>query len=592
MLDEQRPQEAPAERPASGRLETWGEIATYLGREVRTVQRWEKSMGLPVRRLAGGPDKQGRVFAFKHELDAWWREHEVLKNAPEATEDSSSAGLSVVPTPSPGGTEAKVQHQVPRRRAVQWALLAAGAVLLAFLIPKVVEFVRPSKVVLGVQPFRNLGDSSQDYIAAGLTEEMVIRFAQLHPDRMSVVRLNPGAGALSSSVKTGYVLQGTVRRVNDQVAVTAQLTQSGSQTVVWANSYERDVKDLLRLQTDVAEAIASEVLKKLPHAPSTEPEVNRDAYLAYLEGRYFWNQRTAESIQKAVTLFEKSIKADPNYAPSYAGLADCYELLGSAPYTVLPPKEAFPKAETAARKALQLNESLAEAHVSLGYAYLAYEWDFSAADREFRRALALRPGYATGHQFYGYLLTAVGKLPEAIDERKKAVELDPLNPLMASALGEAYYQGRQFDETIALNQRALELDPRYAIALVNIGRAYEQKGMHAEAQAAFQKILAVVPDDPAVLSLLGHERAVSGHRDEALQVAGKLKNLSTHRYVPAIYLALIYTGLGDKDEAFHWMDLAVDERTEYLVYLGAEPLADPLRSDARFASLVKRLGVH
>ncbi len=595
MAEERPPDQAVAERPASDRLETWGEIAAYLGREIRTVQRWEKTMRLPVRRLGAGPEKLSRVFALKHELDAWWREHEILRNAPDPAEDSSGSNPAIVVAPpsSPEQEHADSRRnvRVVRRRLLQWSILIAGTALLTVFIPKIAERIWPSKVVLAVQPFRNLGEKTDDYMAAGLTEEMVARLGQLHPDRMSVLPVGTGAVTGRSSGQATFVLRGTVRRFNDQVAVTAQLVQSSNKTVVWGNSYERDVKDLLRVQAEVAEAIASEVFNKLPHPAQPAREVDREAYLSYLEGRYFWNRRTADNIQKAVALFQKSINADPTYAPAYAGLADCYELLGSAPYTTLPPKEAFPKAEVAARKALELDESLAEAHVSLGYAYLAYEWDFAAADREFRRALDLRPSYATGHQFYGYFLTVAGKLPEAIEERKKAVDLDPLSPLMASALGEAYYQARQFDQTIEQNQRALALDPGYAIALVNMGRAYQQQGMHPQAQAAFQKILAVAPDDPAVLALLGHEYAVSGRHDDAWQVLAKLRNLAAQRYVPALYQALIYTGLGDRNEAFRWMEAAVNERTEYLVYLGSEPLADPLRGDPRFPDLIKKVGI-
>jgi len=580
---------------AGDRLETWGEIAAYLGREIRTVQRWEKNMGLPVRRLGAGPEKQSRVFALKRELDAWWCDHEVLRNAPDLTDDTSGSNPAIVGAPpSPPEQETDGRHRdagAVRRRMLQWSILITATALLTVFIPKIVNHIWPSKVVLAVPPFRNLGEKSDDYIAAGLTEEMIARLGQLHPDRLSVLPVNTSLAAGRGSGRATYVLRGTVRRFNNQIAVTAQLIESSNQTVVWGSSYERDVKDLLRVQAEAAEAIASEVFKKLPHPATPAREVNREAYLSYLEGRYFWNRRTAESIQKAFVLFERSINEDPTYAPAYAGLADCYELLGSAPYTAMPPREAFPKAEVAARKALELDESLAEAHVSLGYAYLAYEWNFANADREFRRALDLRPNYATGHQFYAYALTVAGKLPEAIEERKKAVDLDPVSPLMASALGEAYYQSREFDQTIAQNQRALELDSRYAIALVNIGRAYQQKGMHAEAQAAFEKILALVPDDPAVLALLGHEYAVSGRRDDALQVISRLKNLASRRYVPALYMALTYTGLGDKNEAFRFLEEAFNERTEYLVYLDTEPLADPLRGDPRLAGLMQRVGI-
>ena len=592
MPDERPPELALTDHLAEDRLETWGEIASYLGREIRTVQRWEKTMALPVRRLTGGPDNVPRVFALKSEIDAWRRKHEVVKSATPSSEHAVPSTAGSDPT-----TATKKEEKSPsllQRRSVQVVLVVVITALMTIGIPKLVEWLWPSRAVLGVRPFRNLGEQAEAFIPAGLTEEMVARLGQLHPDRLMVVPITdaPRAARVSSpNVRVDYILQGTVRRISDQVAITAQLIQTNNQTVVWGNSYERDVKDLLRVQTEVADAIVSEVFNKLPHATAPAREVNRDAYLAYLEGRYFWNRRTADSIQKAVVLFQKSIAADSTYAPAYAGLADCYELLGSAPYTAMPPRQAFPQAKAAARKALELDERLAEAHVSLGYAYLAYEWNFAGADREFKRALELRPSYATAHQYYGYFLTAAGQLQKAIDQRKTAVDLDPLSPLMASALGEAYYQARQFDQTIAQNQRALSLDPAYAIALVNIGRAYQQKGMHVEAQAAFQKILAVVPDDPAVLALLGHENAISGRRDDALQAIAKLNDLAAHRYVPAIYYALVYTGLGDRNEAFHWMDAAVNERTEYLIYLNRDPLADPLRGDSRFPALMKRVGI-
>jgi len=207
------------------------------------------------------------------------------------------------------------------------------------------------------------------------------------------------------------------------------------------------------------------------------------------------------------------------------------------------------------------------------------------------RALELRPDYATGHQFYAYYLTSVGSLDQAIAERQKAVELDPLSPLLASALGEAYYQARQFDGSIAQNARALELDPSFTIALVNIGRAYHLKGMHQEARAAFQKILALSPDEPAVLALLGHEYASSGDEPQANKIIVKLEEISQQRYVPSLYIALVYTGIGDKEHAFQWLDKAYAERSEYLVYLPTEPLADPLRGDPRFDQLLKRLGL-
>ncbi|MFZ1139160.1 MAG: tetratricopeptide repeat protein [Candidatus Sulfotelmatobacter sp.] len=603
--DSAQPQPTVRDRPANDRLDSWKEIAAYLKKEVRTVQRWEKRLGLPVRRLVQG--KQGTVFAYKSDLDSWWRESQ---SKIEDEEDKSDAGAD-----SSGSNVVVLAHAVDqsdktekpdtqpdrlRRLAVLVLLVILGtAIPLSVFWPQIRNKIWPPvpKMTLAVRPFKNMsGDPGQDFVADGLTEEMITWLGQLHPDEMGVIRLSP-AYALSDldrigkDVHANYVLEGGVRVSGQRVAITAQLFQVSDHTLVWGEAYERDLQDVLRIQAEVAGAIASGVLNKLPHAQPPIRQVNREAYLAYLQGRYFWNKRTEDGFAKAITMFRRSIEIDPTYAPSYAGLADCYELLGSAPYSTLTPKEAFPQAEAAARKALELDGTLAEAYVPLGYSQLVYEWNFPEARKDFERALQLRPGYATAHQFYGYYLTAMGKSAEAIAERKKAVELDPISPLLNSALGEAYYHARRFDVTIEQNKKALELDPHYAIALVNIGRAYEQMGMHQQARDAFQTILTAAPEDPAILSLLGHEYAVSGDKVNANRTLAKLTEISTRKYVPALYFATVYIGLNRKDDAFYWLDKAYDERCEYLVYLGTEPMADPLRSDPRFSRLLGRIGL-
>ena len=582
-----------------GLLEGWKAIADYLNKTERTVQRWEKSKGLPVRRLkAGSPEEQGRVFAYKTELDAWWKEMLTRPDlVVETPSDPEVLPLKPVPNPQLQPTPDPKPH-APFSQLFLWLALAVALVLLArlFFLKNLGSTPRP-RVNLAVRPFKNLGaDSSWEFVAAGLTEEMVARLGQVHPQQMGVVLLTPGYSnaapeRLAKDINADYILEGSIRKIDDRAAITAQLIQVTNQSVVWAQSYERDVKDLLRLQDEVAAAIIGEVLKNLPHASPPAREVNRQAYLAYLEGRYFWNKRTTESLTRALALFQQSIAIDPSYAPSYAGLADCYELLGSAPYTALAPTLAFPQAEAAARKALALDSTLAEAHVSLGYSEMVYERNLPEARKEFALALQLHPDSATGHQFYAYYLTAIGELNAAIIERKRALELDPINPLLSSALGEAFYQNREFDRAIQQNSRSLELDPSYAIALVNIGRAYEMKGMHPQARNAFQKVLAVAPDDPAILALMGHEYARSGDKQKALQTISRLQQLSAHTYVPTIYIALVYTGLHDLDHAFEWLDKASKERSEYLVYLPSEPLADPLRNDPRFPQLLKQLGL-
>jgi len=585
-------------------LEGWKAVADYLNKTERTVQRWEKARALPVRRLkSGSVEEQSRVFAYKSELDAWWQD--ILVQPDEDIDSTPAPDISV-----PGASESPSQIQPlispspkPRWRSrFLWtsALTVVLLLVIGLLVMRDRDSLRPglhARVTLAVRPFKNLSaNASQDFVSAGLTEELVTRLGQLHPQEMSVIRLTPGYAAATAErlvrdLNADYVLEGSVREIDEQVAINAQLVQTANQTVAWGHSYERDVKDLLRVQEEVGDAITGEVLNKLPHGVSTAREVNRQAYLAYLEGRYFWNKRTTASLTRALALFEQSVSIDPTYAPSYAGLADCYELLGSAPYTTIPPDQAFRKAEDAARKALALDNTLAEAHVSLGYSEMVYDWNLPEAKKELASALQLRPDYPTAHQFYAYYLTAIGDLGGAIAERRRALELDPVNPLLSSALGEAFYQNRQFDQTIEQNSRSLDFDPSYAIALVNIGRAYEMKGMHAQARAAFQKILAVAPDDPAVLSLMGHEYAVSGDKARAENIIAQLRRLSSSQYVPTIYVALVYTGLHDLDHAFEWLDKAYQERCEYLVYLPTEPLADPLRGDPRFPQLLHRLGL-
>ena len=591
-------------RPANDRLDSWKEIAAYLKKEVRTVQRWEKSLDLPVRRLAHG--KQGSVFAYKSELDAWWQLSQ-SKLVNEERESDAGAGSSdsnvAVSVPVVDQPDKPEEDETPpnrfRRLAILTLVIAGAALLLRIFWHQIGDTIGlpKTRIVLAVRPFKNLsGNPTQDFVADGLTEEMITRLGQLHPDEMGVVRLSPAYASsdldrIGKDVHANYVLEGGVRVSGQRVAITAQLFQVSDHTLVWGEPYDRDLQDVLVIQAEVARNIASEVLNKLPHAQPPIRQVNREAYLAYLEGRYFWNKRTEQGFAEAITRFRRSIEIDPTYAPSYAGLADCYELRGSAPFSTLKPQEAFPQAEAAARKALELDSTLAEAYVPLGYSQLVYEWNFPEARKEFETALQLRPGYATGHQFYGYYLTAMGKLDEAIAERKKALELDQISPLLHSALGEAYYQARRFDVTIDENKKALELDPRYAIALVNIGRAYEQMGMHQQARDAFQTILTAAPEDPAILALMGHEYAVSGDKVNASRILDKLTEILNKKYVPAVYFAVVYIGLNRKDEAFRWLDKAYDERCEYLVYLGTEPMADPLRGDPRFSRLLSRIGL-
>jgi tetratricopeptide (TPR) repeat protein len=566
-------------------LEGWKAIAEYLRLTDRTVQRWEKSRGLPVRRFKGdSAEEQSRVFAYRSEIDAWWRQNTPLRQ----DEENGFATSEAMPPVS------TVRLNLYRRRMYLLLAVILAAVVVALTWPRIENWFRPSQAKVGVVPIRNLGgagDPEPQHLAEGLTEELISELGHLHPARLGVIGLSPSAGGNS---KLDYRLEGTVRRAGSKVAITAQLIQVKDQTLKWGNSYERDLngpQDMIPIEIEIRDAITKEVLAVLPKDVHPIQQVSREAYEAYLYGRFFWNKRTTESLFKAKTYFESAIGSDPSYAPAYAGLADCYSLLGSVPYTALPPNQAFPKSEEAARKALQIDKDLAEAKVSLGFSALVYRRDYPEAEKQFQEAVRLRPDYAPAHQFYAYYLTAMGRMKEAIQERQVARDLDPLSPLLNAALGEAYYQDRQFDRGIEQNQKSLQLDAEYSVALMNIARAYEQKHTYTQAHVLLQKMLVLAPEEPVVLALAGHEYAVSGHPQQARSMLSRLQKVASQRYVPPLYFALMYIGLGDRNKAFQALDQAYEERSEYLVYLPTEPLADPLRSDPRFPQLLKRLGL-
>ncbi len=514
-------------------------------------------------------------------------------------------GLNVShPTPKPAETDRDAVHvpapsPTPPPRPSPFLVKALlGTILTAIVVYvglHLREWLSPSRTILAIQPFKTLGgDSDARRPAEIVREEIFTRLSEMHPQRLGVVDLTTADSELSFEQvcrrhESNYVLAGAVRREGNQMAITDQLVSCKDLTGIMGDQHgiNPDGSGV----GPVVDAIVQKLLAALPKDLQPSHQVNAKAYEAYLQGRFQWNRRTTQSLMEALSSFQKAIEYDATYAPSYAGLADCYALLGTAPYTALRPIEAFPKAKANAQKALELDTDLAEAHVSLGFSALAYDWNYAEAEREFRKAIELRPDYATAHQYYAYYLTAMGNVEQAIAERKRAVSIEPKSPLLNTALGEEYYQARRFSDSIGPNQQALSIDPHYPDAIINIGRAYEQMGMYPQAQQAYQSILAFAPHDPALLALLGHLDAVSGQQAKARGIISQLQQMSGSQYVPSLYVALIYIGLRDNDQAFAWLDKAYEERSEYLVYLPTEPMADPLRSDPRFPALLERLGL-
>jgi TolB-like protein/Flp pilus assembly protein TadD len=525
-----------------------------------------------------------------------------LRSDPRFSEILTRVGLQGDPGlkvthPGPKEPEPAPPVRRPRRSQLSAKLLLGAA--LAIMAYFVIQHERHSgtKTILAIQTFKTIGGDPDAVRPAEIArEEIFTRMSELHPQKLGVVELTATDSELSfeqvcADRQPTYVLAGAVHRDGNQMAITDQLVSCKDQTGIAGDRHgiSLDGSGL----GPVVDDIVQKILSALPNDIQPTHQVNPRAYEAYLQGRFQWNLRTTQSLLQAVSSFQKAIAYDATYAPSYAGLADCYELLGSAPYTAVPPSEAFPKAKANALKALALDKNLAEAHVSLGYSALVYDWNYPEAETEFKKAIELRPDYATAHQYYAYYLTAVGKLDQAIAERQRAVQIEPKSPLLNTALGEAYFEARRFRDSIGPNQEALSIDPHYADAIINIGRAYEQMGMFPQAQQAYQSILAFAPHDPVLLALVGHLYAVTGRQAAAREIISQLQQMTANkdRYVPSVYVALIYIGLGEKNQAFAWLDKAYAERCEYLVYLPTEPMADPLRNDPRFDMLLERLGL-
>jgi tetratricopeptide (TPR) repeat protein len=313
-----------------------------------------------------------------------------------------------------------------------------------------------------------------------------------------------------------------------------------------------------------------------------------EAYESYLRGRFFWNQRSADGLQRATELFERAITIDAGYAPAHAGLADCYALLSTIAVGALKPALAMPKAEAAANRALELDPRLAEAHASLAYAQLFFDWDWNRAETSFRRALEFNPGYATAHHWYAEYLTTLGRTSDSLEELRRAQELDPLSLAIPSALASNFYFERDYDRVIEHSRRTLEADPNFVLAYLNLGRAYGQKRMHRQAIAEFKKAHELSPDSAAIKMALGHAYGVAGKKAEATAILDRLRRLAKQRYVPAFHFAALYSGLGDVEQSFKWLAKARDERCDYFVFLDREPFADPLRRDPRFQALIPR----
>jgi tetratricopeptide (TPR) repeat protein len=387
------------------------------------------------------------------------------------------------------------------------------------------------------------------------------------------------------------VLDGKIQQAGDRVRVTVQLIRVKDGQQLWAEKFDEKFTDIFALQDAISERVAAALALQLT---GTEQDrltkrytEDTQAYELYLKGRYFWNKRTSESLQKGIDYFNQAIQKDSRYALAYAGLADSYIILGN--FGLVPPKDAYPKAKIAAEEALKLDSDLVEAQVSLAFVKALFERDWPGAEAGFRRAIELNSNYGPAHQWYGVCLAGAGRLDEAVTELKRAQQVDPLSLTISSVVGWMFYLARDYDKAIAQEKIALEMDPNFALAHRYLGLAYEQKGMYAEAISEFQKARALSASRPSDSSSLAHAYALAGRTAEAQQILHKAKERDV--YFPAYDIALIHVGLGQKDPAFEWLDQAVEERSPWLIHLTVDPRFDPLRSDRRFKNLIQQIGL-
>ncbi|MGA9771017.1 MAG: winged helix-turn-helix domain-containing protein [Blastocatellia bacterium] len=478
------------------------------------------------------------------------------------------------------------------------ALVASG--VLVTLIAVIAYFTSGSKAIDGssnviesiaVMPFVNeAADTDADYLNDKISESLINNLSQLPKLRVVPRSLTLNYKGreidprkIGSELNVRAVLTGRVHRRGDTLSIQVDLIDVANMSQIWGQHYDRKLSDILLVQEDISRDIFENLRVKL----SVEEKKQLEAYSLYLKGRNYWRKRTEEGLQQGIEYFQQAIETDPNYAPAYAGLADCYNML--VVYGISRPKDAFPKSKQAAIKALEIDETLAEAHTSLAFIKFRWDRDRLEAEKEFQLAIKHKPGYVPAHQWYSSYLVAVERFDEAIAVAKRAQELDPLSFISNAHLGWILYLSGKYDEAIEHCKRLLDVDPNFFPAHRYLGLTYEQKGMHKEAIAEFQKGLAL-SKSTLMTALLGHAYAISGKTSQARQVLAELQRPDQGN-VSSYMVAAIYAGLGEKDQAFKMLEEAYEERDMWLVNIKVDPVFSPLRSDQRFRSLLERTGL-
>ncbi|MDQ3907644.1 MAG: hypothetical protein M3268_04790 [Acidobacteriota bacterium] len=543
----------------------------------------------------------GEGGAARHGDDSASSEIEtsILPHTTDAGVSRATAPTTALPYEQPAGTtrELKRPKRGPALLAFMLLIVAASAVACYFYLAK-----RESKAVqsIAVMPFVNeSGDADAEYLSDGMTETLISSLSQL-PNlsvkaRSSVFRYkgkDADAKTVGRELNVQAILNGRVMQRGDQLTLTLELVDAPTENVLWSEQYNRRQADIVSLQSEIARDVLSKLKPRLSGADEAKVTkkytVDPEAYELYLKGRFQWNKRGGDSLRQAAGFYQQAIEKDPGYALAYAGLAETYSLYPD--YSVASPQDSFPKSKAAALRALELDDSIAEAHTALGRYYNYWEWNRAEAEREYRRAIELKPNYATAHHWLGTdTLAQLKRFDEAIAEAKLAEELDPLSPIIATNLADTLLFERRYDEAIAQYRHSLTLDPNFYFTYVGMSNTLATKGEYGEAIALQRKAMEL-SNDPIEKGYLAFSLAKSGRRDEALKLLDELKREASAGYVPSYAVGLAYLDLKQKDEAFVWLEKDADEHGITAAFYAVDPLLDDLRPDPRFADLLRRVG--
>ena len=500
----------------------------------------------------------------------------------------------------------ELSKKSPRSRAWIYVVVIAGAISVGlFFFGRFTASSKQSGLAevpaksIAVLPFENLsGNPDNAYFTDGIQEEILMRLAKIADlkvvSRTSTVRYKSSPENLreiATQLGVANVLAGSVQRTADRVHVNVQLIKAASDAHLWAEAYDRKLTDIFAVESEIAKTIADTLQAKLSgseqHAIAKRPTENTEAHQLYLRGRYLWNRRTGENLKKALAYFEQAAEKDPQYSLAYSGMADSCTLIPF--YSAGTPQDYLPRARAAAQNAVELDDTLAEAHASLALVFFV-DFEYAQSVKEFERAISLNPNYSTAHHWYGgNLLSALGRFDQGIAEEKRALELDPVAPIIGVGLGGAYTLARRYDEAIAQLRDTVDMHPEFYWAHRFLGRALELKGATGEAIAEYRKAFEL-NDDPVVLALLAHAEVSIGKQNEARQILAQLMEEAKARYVPAYAFAVIYLALAEKDQALDWLEKAArDHDGFYSTFINVDPYLDPLRGDPRFGALVSAI---